>query len=297
MINDVKSLLMKLKNKSKQNGISFQQQLQLLAQEEFLRRLSLSPYRENFILKGGLFIYILSNFKSRSTIDIDFMLQNQSNDVSHITNIISEIINLASPNDFISYKIAKTQPITLEKKYPGISITLSCMIGKTNTPLSLDLGIGDVIIPSSQIHYMKSQLTECDSVAVRTYSIESTIAEKFDAILQRFELTSRMKDFYDIYYLSSSFDFDGFSLSKAIRETLENRGTQLQTDSLKRVLALSSSTTTLSRWNVYAKKFNIPLTFEDTLARIDSFLKEPINNILLSEHSNKKWISTDLQWI
>lgn len=108
MIKDLgKSIIEQLKNKSKNTEISLQIYLQLFCQEEFLRKLSLSKYSNNFILKGGLYIYTLTNFESRVTIDIDFLLNKLSNSIETIKNIMEEIIKIETGNNYISFKINK----------------------------------------------------------------------------------------------------------------------------------------------------------------------------------------------
>ncbi len=89
------SVLAKLKNKSKKEGISYQKCLQLFFQEEFLRRLAASRYADNFVLKGGLFIYTLTNFESRSTVDVDFLMRGLNNDLTRMDEIIGEILNVS----------------------------------------------------------------------------------------------------------------------------------------------------------------------------------------------------------
>ena len=102
---------------------------------------------------------------------------------------------------------------------------------------------------------IKTQLPDFEVPEVSTYSLESTIAEKFDAILQRFELNGRMKDFYDIYYLSRTFDFDGKKLQTAIYETLQNRGTSYGKDSFDRVTQLADDLDMQTKWRYF---FEIP---------------------------------------
>ena len=97
------SVLAKLKNKAQKSGKSFQLHLQLFCQEEFLRRLSLSPYSDNLVLKGGLFIYTLTNFESRSTVDIDFLLHHLSAGLNNIPKIIEDIFSVNTGNDFIIF--------------------------------------------------------------------------------------------------------------------------------------------------------------------------------------------------
>ena len=105
------SVLAKLKNKAKSSGISYQQCLQLFFQEEFLRRLAGSKYAENFVLKGGLFIYTLTNFESRATVDVDFLMRGLNNDLARMDEIIAEILAVDTGNDFVTFKAGKTEPI------------------------------------------------------------------------------------------------------------------------------------------------------------------------------------------
>ena len=225
------SVLAKLKNRAKQSGVSYQQCLQLFLQEEFLRKLSMSKYKKNFILKGGLFIYTLTEFESRATVDVDFLVRGVSNDMKRVDAIIDEILSVPTGNDYIKFVAKPAEPIALHRKYHGVSTQIIGYIKSVRVPFNVDIGIGDVIVPEAQERSVKTQLDDYDMPLIMTYSLESTIAEKFDAILQRFELTGRMKDFYDIYYLSQMFDFDGVQLQSAIEETLRNRGTKYDEDS------------------------------------------------------------------
>ena len=105
------SVLAKLKNRAKQSSISYQQCLQLFFQEEFLRKLSMSKYKENFILKGGLFIYTLTEFESRATVDVDFLVRGVSNDMKRVDEIIDEILSVPTGNDYIKF-VAKSAELT-----------------------------------------------------------------------------------------------------------------------------------------------------------------------------------------
>ncbi|MCI6487028.1 MAG: nucleotidyl transferase AbiEii/AbiGii toxin family protein, partial [Clostridiales bacterium] len=110
------SVLAKLKNKAKASGISYQRCLQLFFQEEFLRRLAASKYAENFVLKGGLFIYTLTNFESRATVDVDFLMRGLSNDLARMDEIIAAILAVPTGNDFVTFKTSKAEPIALQRK-------------------------------------------------------------------------------------------------------------------------------------------------------------------------------------
>ena len=233
------SVLAKLRNKAKDSGISYQQCLQLFMQEEFLRKLSKSGYDDFLVLKGGLFIYTLTNFESRATIDVDFLLRGYSNSINNVKDLICKIIDTPTGNDYIDMTAKGFEEISPQRKYHGISTQIIGRIKNVRVPFNVDIGVGDVIVPKAEQRKINTQLPDFEAPVIKTYSLESTIAEKFDAILQRFELTGRMKDFYDIYYLSRTFDFEGAKLQSAVFETLQRRGTPYDRNSFKRVVALA----------------------------------------------------------
>ena len=291
------SVLAKLKNKAKATGISYQQCLQLFFQEEFLRRLAGSKYAENFVLKGGLFIYTLTNFESRATVDVDFLMRGLNNDLARMDEIIAEILAVDTGNGFVTLKAGKTEPIAVQRKYHGVSTQITGYIKNVRVPFNVDIGVGDVIVPNAQRRNIQTQLDGYEKPEILTYSLESTIAEKFDAILQRFELTGRMKDFYDIYYLSRTFDFDGLKLQTAIQETLQNRGTAYEKDSFERVLALADDPDMQTKWRYFLKTLGNPeISFQSVIAGIDAFLAPIWNAILDEDEFCSKWDSATTKW-
>ena len=155
------------------------------------------------------FIYTLTEFASRSTKDIDFMIRRLSNELGQIQQTMEEICDIETGNNFISIEVLGTEQIAVEKKYPGVKTKFRSHIGNVRVPFPIDIGIDDVIIPEPVKRKIATRLSDFEQPEIYTYSLESTIAEKLDAILQRMEATSRMKDFYDLYYLSGMFDFDG----------------------------------------------------------------------------------------
>jgi len=291
------SVLAKLKNKAKSSGINYQQCLQLFFQEEFLRKLASSKYAENFILKGGLFIYTLTNFESRATVDVDFLMRGLNNDLARMDEIIADILAVPTGNDFMTFKASKTEPIARHRKYHGISTQITGYIKNVRVPFNVDIGVGDVITPSPERRNIQTQLDGYEKPEILTYSLESTIAEKFDAILQRFELTGRMKDFYDIYYLSRTFNFDGLKLQTAIQETLENRGTAYEKDSFDRVIALADDEAMHIKWRYFLKTLGNPeLSFHEVMVAIRRFLEPVWNSILAEQEFLQVWNSSDARW-
>lgn len=291
------SVLAKLKNKAKASAISYQQCLQLFFQEEFLRRLAASKYAENFVLKGGLFIYTLTNFESRATVDVDFLMRGLNNDLARMDEIIAEILAVPTGNDFVTFKTSKAEPIALQRKYHGVSMQITGYIKNVRVPFNVDIGIGDVIIPHPERRSIQTQLDGYEKPEILTYSLESTIAEKFDAILQRFELTGRMKDFYDIYYLSRTFDFDGLKLQTAIQETLQNRGTAYEKESFNRVIALADDEDMQTKWRFFLKTLGNPeISFQDIMMGIQRFLAPVWEAILKQDELLAVWHSEHAEW-
>ena len=216
------SILARLQNKAKETNRSFQLCLQLFCQEELLRRIENSKYVDNLVLKGGLLIYTLTRFDSRATYDIDFLLRNIPNTPEKIVEIINQIINIDTGNNYITFEITRVENISVTNKYTGISIGMIAHIKNTKTPLGIDFGFGDIIVPNQVKRQIPTQLTDFISPVVNTYSLESTLAEKLDAILLLMEFSSRMKDYYDIYYLAHIINFDGATLQDAIHKTFKN---------------------------------------------------------------------------
>ena len=283
------SVLAKLKNKAKASGVSYQQCLQLFFQEEFLRRLSKSQYNENLILKGGLLIYTLTNFESRATIDVDFLLRHWSNTIDDVKRMIEEIINTPTGNDFIEMSAKGYEEISPQRKYKGVSTQIIGRIRNVRVPFNVDIGVGDIIVPRAEMRKFNTQLPDFEAPEINTYSLESTIAEKFDAILQRFELTGRMKDFYDIYYLARTFDFDGARLRSAIFETLQRRGTPYEKDSFERIVQLVDDEDMQNKWKYFLKNLRYDsFAFDIVINEIKAFL-EPVYEAIITE--------TEFQWI
>ncbi len=291
------SVLAKLKNKAKASGITYQQCLQLFVQEEFLRKLSKSGYDNFLILKGGLFIYTLTNFESRATIDVDFLLVGYKNSIDTVKDLICKIIDTPTGNDYITMTAQCFEEISPQRKYHGISTQIIAQIKNVRVPFNIDIGVGDIIVPKPEHRKINTQLPDFETPIIRTYSLESTIAEKFDAILQRFELTSRMKDFYDIYYLSRTFNFEGAKLQAAIFETLQRRGTPYDRDSFKRVVALADDVDMQKRWKRFLKTIkDETLEFSFVIAEMQTFLEPVFDAIVNEKEWQKTWDCTKVMW-
>ena len=290
------SVLAKLRNKAKEAGRSNQLCMQLFCQEEFLRRLEKSKYADNFVLKGGLFLYTLTEFDSRVTVDVDFMLRKISNTPEKLREVISEIIAADTTNDFITFEIKDVSPISVNKQYPGIHADIVARIKNTRTPFGIDFGIGDIIVPGAKKRKLPTQLNDFPAPTVNTYSIETTVAEKLDAILGLMEFSSRMKDYYDIYYLANKFDFDGKTLTEAMRKTFANRNRAFTVEQFDQMLSFSTDDAMQKKWTAFCKKVNTESDFVGVLETIRAFLLQPYQAVVSGNDYAKKWATRKQLW-
>ena len=209
-----------------------------------------------------------------------------------------KIINTPTGNDYILMTAKGFEEISPQRKYHGISAQIIGQIKNVRIPFNVDIGVGDVIVPQAEQRTINTQLPDFETPIIKTYSLESTIAEKFDAILQRFELTGRMKDFYDIYYLARTFDFDGAKLQTAIFETLQRRGTSYNRDSFKRIIGLADDTDMQKRWRYFLNNVkDDTLELSTVIEEIRIFLEPVFDAIINEEEWLEPWISQNNMWI
>ena len=292
------SVLARLKMKAAESGRSYQLCLQLFCQEEFLRRLEKSAYAENFVLKGGLFIYSLTKFDSRVTVDVDFLLRKMPNTPEQMRAVLQQIIATETENDFVTFEIKSVAPIAVAKKYAGIGADLVARIKNTRTPFGIDFGVGDVIVPKQEKRILPTQLDGFSAPVINTYSLETTVAEKLDAILSLMEFSSRMKDYYDLYYLANKFDFDGATLTEALKKTFENRGHCFTVEQFAQVAGFSSDDAMQMKWKAFCRKIDTRADdYGEVLKTIAAFLSKPFAEAIKNESDfHLCWSSGKQTW-
>ncbi|MFR7989970.1 MAG: nucleotidyl transferase AbiEii/AbiGii toxin family protein [Anaerovoracaceae bacterium] len=292
------SVLARLKNKATESGRSYQLCLQLFCQEEFLRRLEKSKYAENLVLKGGLFLYSLTNFDSRVTVDVDFLLRQIPNTPEQLKSILEDIIAVPTGNDFVTFEIKDVAPISVAKKYAGIGASIVAHIKNTRTPFSIDFGVGDVIVPKQEKRRIPTQLSDFESPMVNTYSVETTVAEKLDAILSLMEFSSRMKDYYDLYYIANKFDFDGAVLSEALRKTFANREHHFTVEQFEQVMSFGDDSVMQKKWKAFIRKINTKTDdYGIVLKTIRNFLEQPFTAAAENKTFTERWSAPNSKWI
>ena len=258
-----------IRNISKKTGINPNSLLQMCLFEGILEKLSKSKYSENFILKGGLLISSLIGVDMRSTMDMDTTLRGiPLNEVS-ITKILNEILAIEIDAD-IEYKLIKLSPIRQEDVYEDFCASISCIFGKINATLNIDITTGDVITPR-EMNYSYSKILEEGTIPIMTYTIETILAEKFETISSRNITTTRARDFYDLYMIYSIYKdkIDKGILRKAIERTSKYRGSFETALQYKEIVELfRESETPKELWKKYTQ--NNPYTkdvdFLDTIS-------------------------------
>ena len=291
------AVLARLKNKANESGRTYQLCLQLFCQEEFLRRLEKSKYVDNLVLKGGLFIYAITDFDSRVTMDVDFLLWKVPNTPEQLKTVLEEIITVPAGNDFVTYEIKGIAPIAVTKKYAGIGASLVARIKNIRTPLNIDFSVGDMIVPKQEKRKIPTQLEDFTAPMINTYSLETTVAEKIDAILNLMEFSSRMKDYYDIYYLANKFDFDGALLAEAMKKTFANRNHSFTVEQFEQVMAFDGDEAMRKKWKAFCRKTDIKTDDYSTVLKANrSLLSEPFAAAVEGRNYVKRWSGSENKW-
>ena len=258
-----------IRNISKKTGVNPNSLLQMCLFEGILEKLSKSKYSENFILKGGLLISSLIGVDMRSTMDMDTTIRGiPLNEVS-ITKILNEILVIKIDAD-IEYKLIKLSPIRQEDVYEDFCASISCIFGKINATLNIDITTGDVITPR-EMNYSYSKILEEGTIPIMTYTIETILAEKFETISSRNITTTRARDFYDLYMIYSIYKdkIDKGILRKAIERTSKYRGSFETALQYKEIVELfRESETPKKLWKKYTQNnpYAKDVDFLDTIS-------------------------------
>mgnify|MGYP004627720981 FL=1 len=275
------SLKAKAKNIAQKYNLDSRYIIQNVMFESLIRRISISKYKENIIIKGGFLLSSIFGFNQRSTMDMDATLKGMNLNKENVLNIIKDIIAI-DINDGVRYEIFSIKDIRLEKKYPGFKIHLLAYLDDLRTHLMIDITTGDVIT-LKEIDFKYNTIFDNETINIMSYNIETIIAEKFEAIISRNVINSRMKDYYDLYMFTTlKWDNVNKNLLKiAINNTCNNRKTTNYLNDSSNYINLISKNEDLKKlWkeyqnkNVYAKSIN----FEDTILAINK-----INELLKSD--------------
>ena len=224
------SVRARLLDRARTERSDFQILLTRYALERLLYRLSVSPYRDRFILKGAMLFVTWVDDPFRPTRDLD-LLGHGDNDAESIAETFRMICSQRVADDGVTFDVAAltAAPIREEVEYGGVRVRTTATIAGARVPIQVDIGFGDVITPEAvEIDY--PVLVDAPAPRLRAYPVETVVAEKFEALVTLGIANSRLKDFYDLWAISRTFEFRQADLFKAIQRTFERRGTALPTD-------------------------------------------------------------------
>ena len=289
----------KLLNLSKETRVDFDALLLLYFQERFLYRLAISEFSGNFILKGGFLLFCMKMIWSRPTRDIDFLAKGVNNNTSVLEGIFKRIAGL-SCDDGVDFDLSSisTERIIENTEYVGIRVKISIYLGKARKVLQFDIGFGDSVWPEPRLIEFPG-LLEAPKTMLNAYSAESIIAEKFEIMLKKEMINSRMKDFFDIFNLSFSYNFSGEVLKKAIENTLKKRQTVIQDVPYVFREEFQNDKGKQQQWAAFLRKTRIDKSnhdFHGIMKRITDFLEPVVISIKEKKEMKESWEAAKGIW-
>lgn len=272
-----KSVRARLLNLMNETGYKYMYLLARYFNERLLYRVSVSQYRDNFLLKGGSLLYAMNGLEARPTVDIDFMASRISRNRESLTRVFREILSVECDEDGVTFDVdnVKVEPITVEKEYPGTRFYFTAHMDTIAYNMSVDIGFGDVVTPRPEAVDFPLLLSGIPAVTIQEYSLETVIAEKFHTMIERDVFNSRMKDFFDCYQLLTNKNLNDAVLYEAIQATFDNRGLAYNPGLQLFTVNFATDTERINRWKVFLKKihWDAHLEFADVMKTIKERLQ------------------------
>ena len=271
------SLRAKINNYAKEHGILAQVVLQNYMFECLLDRISRSKYVDNFVIKGGILVSSLVGLDVRSTMDMDTTLVHLSLTEEKIKEVMNAIIAVPA-DDGVVFNFVSVEPIRKDDVYGGFCLRLDAKYESIETPLSIDISTGDAITPEPMNYGYKRLFNSENVIPLRSYPLETVLAEKIETIITRGILNTRPRDFYDVYILTKTQGYNAETLRKAIFATAEHRGTKaiMEAETNNRIAVIENSSELQSQWAKYQKKFPYAkdITYQETVNAVKEVIHE-----------------------
>ena len=249
------SLKAKIRNLAKKKHLPAQVVLQNYMFERFLLRLSMSEYKDNFVVKGGMLVAAIVGLANRSTMDLDTMLKNLPMTKKTIMDALKEIFLIDLADD-VTFEIKRIEPIRDDDVYGGYRIMLHGNYDTITVPLSIDATTGDAITPEAQKHVFHCLFDKESAFEIWAYNIETILGEKVETILRRSVFNTRPRDFYDAYILLTTQPYDKRIFQKAILETAKHRETIGKIKDIDNLLTTIENSNDLQKmWDKYSRQF------------------------------------------
>lgn len=239
--------------------VTYQQVLIRYLHERLLYRLSVSKYNQRFFLKGGALMFAHERFAARPTVDIDFMGDRISNDMENIKRTFMEICAIEYPEDGVTFDTDNitVSEITPDREYQGVQLHVTAHLDTIVQNLSMDIGFGDIIIPHPIELDYPALLDGMEDIPVMAYSLETVVAEKFQTMIARTVLNSRMKDFYDVYTILKHNTLDEANLQIAVAEVMKNRDTHYEENHPLFTEEFAKDASRNNQWAAFVRKNKI----------------------------------------
>lgn len=240
--------------------------------ERLLERISLSEYSDKFILKGGMLVAAMVGIDTRSTMDMDATIKGIALSEEELEKVLNVILEVPI-DDGVTMRLSGFENIRDESEYPGIRISIEAILDKTKQTIKVDITTGDMITPREMEYYFRLMFDD-RSIRILAYNLETVLAEKLETILSRSTASTRMRDYYDVYILTtlreSDIQWDLFG--SAFKRTAEKRGSykNLLESANDNMIAIESSEVLLELWHRYQNKNNYAsdLNWEDAIVSV-----------------------------
>ena len=263
MIKTARQLKDLIRNLSKDKSADAQILMRNYMMERFLERISLSEYRDKFILKGGMLVAAMVGLDARSTMDIDATVKGATVGIEEVENMIASIISVPV-DDGVEFRVKRISEIMDEAEYPGIRVSMETEFDGVITPLKIDISTGDAITPR-EVRYSFKLMLEDRSIEILAYNLETVLAEKLETVVSRATTNTRMRDFYDIYILEQLHGntLDPQILHDALRATAHKRGTERHLAEAAEVFEEVENSPVMQKlWESYRRKFSYAADLE-----------------------------------
>jgi predicted nucleotidyltransferase component of viral defense system len=277
---------------AEEHGEDFQLVLVRYANERLLYRLAKSEHASSFVLKGAALFTLWTGRPHRATRDLDLLGFGESTE-DRVRRVFTEVIAVGVPDDGVVFDVESLDvgPIREDQEYGGIRVLLRARITTAQVRLQIDVGFGDAITPAAETVEFPA-LLDFEPPSLRAYPRETVVAEKLEAMVKLGMANSRMKDFYDVWLLSRTFEFDGDMLARAIRATFDRRRTPLPAGlPVALTPEFAADATKRTQWRAFLRKSSAGDAGElaEVVAAIALFAERPFEIAASAEPWEGRW--------
>jgi predicted nucleotidyltransferase component of viral defense system len=277
--NTAASVRARLLRVAKEGGEDFQYVLTRYALERLMVRLVRSAHRDVFLLKGAMLFRAWSPTMHRPTKDLD-LLGNGAPDLDRLAGIFRDVCGVQVEDDGVTFdpKGVAAEQIKEDADYEGVRVTMRARIGTAKLDLQIDVGFGDAVTPeATEIDF--PTLLDAEPLRIRAYPRETVVAEKVEAMVHLGIANSRMKDFFDIWFLARNFAFEGRVLSAALRATFVRRGTSIPAvPPVALTAAFAADASKMAQWKAFVARAGLArdVSLADVVEAVAGFARPPL---------------------